>query len=166
MTVERHFEGLKWNMVCLPFHLDADAIASSFGTGAKLAAFTGSSRTVHNASGAPARRASTNTATGSVEFETTTGGLTANTPYLIYPTADVESITVENKWVSESSPTTVTQGSYSLVGTNTATSVSAGDYYIDEDGEYTQSGGSTGDTVPATGGYFTGSSGSPLEPVK
>lgn len=158
VTVNRHLEGGKWNMVCLPFSLDESALKYYFGSGVKLAKFTDASRQVHSANSA-ARRA--NSATGIVEFTTaTTDGLDANTPYLLMPDDDVESITVANKWVAASSPSTVTQGNYSLVGTDAATTATAGNYYIDGTGAFTQATGS--ETVPALGAYITGAGGASL----
>lgn len=155
-----HLEGGKWNMVCLPFFLDRASLEYYFGSNVKLAKFTDATRTVHSNAGAGAPRRA-NSATGVAEFTTCTAeGLTANTPYLLNPSTDVESLSIDNKWVEASNPATVTNGSYSLVGTNAASTAAAGNYFIDSSGNFIQAAGS--ETIPAMGAYIASSSGASL----
>ena len=162
LTLNHWFKGGKWNMVCLPISLSEEALIDHFGEGVKLAKFSGAIRTTHtNGSGAP-RRQSANIATGTAEFTTCTDeGMAANTPYLLQPTQDVQSLEIDNIWVEASQPATVTQGYYSLVGTDVATTATAGNYFTDDEGEFTRAAG--GENIPAMSAYFTGANGSSLE---
>ena len=93
--------------------MSEEALIDHFGEGVKLAKFSGAIRTTHtNGSGAP-RRQSANIATGTAEFTTCTGeGMAANTPYLLLPAHDVQSLEIDNIWVEASQPAAVTQGYY------------------------------------------------------
>ena len=99
VELTRSFVAGTWNTVCLPFTLTSDQATQLFGSGYKLAQFTGVSGTT-------------------MQF-TTTDSFVAGVPYLVKPTIDVSNaspVVLVDVSITAKTPQTVTYGGYSFVG--------------------------------------------------
>ena len=105
VDVERTLATGMWNTLCLPFDIYG---FSSIVASAKLAEFTGY-----------------DTATNTLEFSSVED-LKAGVPYLVFPTEEVDNIHIQGATIS-SQLTTVSHGTYDMVGIFDPTTLHAGD---------------------------------------
>ena len=99
VELTRSFVKDTWNTVCLPFTLTSAQATQLFGSGYKLAQFTGVSGTT-------------------MQF-TTTDSFVAGVPYLVKPTKTVSNaspVVLVDVSITAKTPQTVTYGGYSFVG--------------------------------------------------
>lgn len=115
VTMSRSF-AKGWNTLVVPFDLTNAEVVAAFGEGAKIATFA-------------------NTEGNTISFtESTTDGVTANIPVLVYVPAAISSVDFGNKSVQTGGAGTVAGTNWSLVGNYAAEfSLSDGDYMLSGD---------------------------------
>jgi|GEM_PF-3931100 len=113
VTVNRTLKKNVWNSLVLPFALTNDQVTTLFGTDAKVAAFS-------------------NTSDNTVDFNTTTDGIKANIPAMLYVTKDVTNFNPGVVTLEAGTPESVGKN-WTLAGNYTAS-------YALKEGEYMLSG--------------------------
>ena len=110
--LDRTFEANTWNTVCLPFALTADQAEELFGSGYKIAKFTGISGTTMEFTSKDAE---------AFDFE-------AGQPYLVKPTADLNTpVVLADVNITAKNGAPVTHDGYSFTGTFTTKSFAEGE---------------------------------------
>jgi hypothetical protein len=101
VTTNRTLTKGQWAAVYLPFSMTAEQVSATFGDGTKVAEYD-----------------EANSTDNTLKFKTSTSGITANMPFIIYPTNDVSNFTLNNTAVAKSTTTpTIATDKYSFVGT-------------------------------------------------
>ena len=100
VTIENRgtLHGGEWNMVCLPFKLSAAAYKKAFGEDAKVAEFTGITKSEGG-----------ELISFNLAYINEKNGMKAATPYLIMPSADIDTKTLKFEGVKVSTKTTEEQ---------------------------------------------------------
>src|SRR5574344_277823 len=140
LTLSRNLKGNKWNKLCLPFAMTSAQLKATFGDDVRVAEFS-----------------SVGEDGTTLDFTDVTS-TAANTPYLIMPTSDGTSYTVDNAVIVEEPTAGIvkTIGSYTFKGTYIAGgNVPSGDYYIYENKFYKSDGNSS---LKGFRAYFIGPS--------
>lgn len=118
ITLNRSLKSDSWNTLCLPFSLTSAEITTMFGSGAKVAKFTGME------------------GTSRMLFTTTDRAITAGEPCLITGTTTASSYAIGVKAITAATAGSVTQGSTTLQGTYSAGNVPQGAYFINSNKFY------------------------------
>ena len=115
-NVSRSFQAGKWATICLPFNMSATEIASVFGQGTQVAAFTRSE--------------------DQTLYFTSTDAIAAGVPYLISPAQEVSQVEVESALIaSMAEGSTVSTDDYSIVGLFADGQPKGKVYYLATDGQ-------------------------------
>ncbi len=138
VEVTRDVTANEWNAICLPFALSASDIATIFGEGTKVAQLESATAT-------------------NVNFASTTE-MSADTPYIIFPTQDVSSFTLDAVTLSHyAEGSTATATPYDFVGTLDAVTPTGSAYTISGISEVSAL--ASGSSVKALQAYLTCSTG-------
>lgn len=125
VTLKRTFNDNAWNTLVLPFDLTAEQIADAFGADAKVAAYTGATAGTDG--------------TYTLNFTEATS-ITANTPVFIHSAQNnTDGYTFTGVEVKDATPTQTADG-FNFVGTYTATTVPAGNYFINSSNKFFKAG--------------------------
>ena len=105
-----------FNTVCLPFDLTANQVASAFGTGSEVYAYSEASDDANSAT---------------IKFNRNDGSISANTPVLVKATAkSTEQVFNGVQIVAPDGEAKVAGKNFDFVGTYAPTTVAEGDYFI------------------------------------
>ncbi len=137
-TLSRTFNANAWNALVLPFALTAEQVTATFGTGAKVAGYTG---TTANEDG-----------TYTLNFTTTTT-IEANVPVFIYGATDVSATDITGLTVVSGTPASTPDGAaFAFTGFYQSSTLTAGDWFISSDNNLYRSIGT--ETIGATRAVF------------
>lgn len=118
-----------FNTICLPFDLTANQVASAFGTGSEVYAYSEASDDANSAT---------------INFNRNDGSISANTPVLVKATAASEEQVFNGVQIAAPTGEAKVAGTnFDFVGTYAPMTVAEGDYFIG-DGALYKSAGSTG----------------------
>lgn len=111
VDVSRTVKTGQWNTICLPFDMDASAIANCFGSGAKVAEFDSD-------------------ADGSINFKSVQEML-CGVPYIVQPSKNVEGIVLDDVLLTNLETGNTSLGNdFNFIGTICATTPEGNIYYI------------------------------------
>src|SRR5574344_4601 len=137
VTLNRTLKGGKWNTICLPFAMTQSQLTTTFGSDVKVAEFAG-----YDVDGT------------TLSFATVISGTAANTPYLIFPSADGTVYTVDNATIDASAtPLTVTKNNVDFIGNYAVATVPLNSYFISDNKFYKAA--SANSAIKAFRAYFT-----------
>ena len=131
----------KWATIVLPFALNSEQIAATFGTGTKVAQLTGTNETA-------------------LTFQSVTS-MNANEPYMIYtPTGLSETKTISDVTVADGTPAKTTASGVDFIGSYAAlTSIPATDgsntyFFVSNNNLYKTAASGTANTIKGFRAYF------------
>lgn len=121
VTINRTFNGNAWNTLVLPFAMTADQLTKTFGSDAKFAKYTGTTKQADGYT---------------LNFKTVTA-IDANTPVFVWGAKSDDVFTVEGVTVVKADATSApANAAFSFSGSYDKTTAQSGDWFISSDNKF------------------------------
>lgn len=123
VALTRKFNAGVWNTLVLPFSMSAEQMKTIFGSDAKVANYKGATQQLDG--------------TYTLAFATSTTGIAANVPVLIYGANDLATYKIENVNLQVDEPV-VKAGGFNFMGSYNKTTTQKADWFISSDNKFYQ----------------------------